>query len=80
MDLKENTGAAFKNDKKGNDKAPEYKGAINVDGTEKQIALWVSESKKGTKYFSIKISDAYKPENLPQAKDIEVQESDDLPF
>jgi len=55
---KENSGSAFKNDKKGNDKAPEYKGSINANGKVMDIALWIAEGKKG-KYFSIKLSEPY---------------------
>jgi uncharacterized protein (DUF736 family) len=59
METKENTGAIFKNDKKTSDKAPDYKGKINVDGVDKSIALWVREAKNGSKYFSVKIEDPY---------------------
>jgi len=79
MDLKPNTGVAFKNDKKGNDKAPEYKGEIDVNGELKQIALWVSKSQKGVSYFSIKISEPYTPQaQQPQSDQSGLPESDDL--
>jgi uncharacterized protein (DUF736 family) len=54
---KPNTGAIFKNDKKGNDKSPDYKGSINVDGKDLEIALWVKDSQKGEKFFSAKIQE-----------------------
>jgi uncharacterized protein (DUF736 family) len=78
METKENTGAIFKNDKKTSDKAPDYKGKINVDGVDKDIALWVRESKNGVKYLSVKIEE-------PFQKTAPVQESapkydNDLPF
>jgi uncharacterized protein (DUF736 family) len=60
MEKQNNSGAIFKNEKKGNDKAPDYKGSIVVDGVEKDIALWLREAKNGTKFFSVKISDKYK--------------------
>jgi len=76
---KTNRGAIFKNDKKGNDKAPEYKGTINIEGTEYEIALWVQESKKdGTKFFST----TQKPKEVKaEQKQAEVLVGDDgLPF
>lgn len=59
METKINQGAIFKNDKKTSDKAPEYKGKINVDGKEYSIALWVRDSQSGMKYFSVKIEEPY---------------------
>ena len=50
-----NSGALFKNDKEGNDKRPDYKGSINVGGTEYWISSWLKESKKGTKYMSLSV-------------------------
>jgi len=87
MELKENTGIIFRNEyKKDNEKAPDFKGNINVDGKEKEIALWSNPPKDGKKgYFSIKISEPYVAENIekPNAGDIEKEinpRQDDLPF
>jgi hypothetical protein len=82
---KPNTGAIFKNDKKGNEKAPDYKGSINVEGEDLDIALWLTESKKGEKFFSVKIQEKRKPEPKPEKTLTEGKEdfpftSDDLPF
>lgn len=54
LDLKENQGMLFKNERK-TDKHPAYKGAINVEGKIFSIALWNQTSKKGTTYLSVKI-------------------------
>ena len=77
MTNKENTGAIFKNTyKTENDKQPDYKGGINVDGKEKDIALWLRE-KDGKKYFSVSISEPYKkPETAHDDEAINT----DLPF
>jgi uncharacterized protein (DUF736 family) len=79
MQQKENTGAIFKNEKKTADTQPEYKGKINVDGVEKDIALWVNTSKSGLTYFSAKISEPFKSEERPQPAN-EGNKSSDLPF
>lgn len=43
METKVNTGAIFKNDKKQG-KQPDYRGKVNVNGKEMEIALWLKES------------------------------------
>ena len=58
---RDNQGALFKNDKKGNDKAPDYKGKVQVNGEEMEIAAWVTKSKKGTTYMSLKFSEPWRP-------------------
>ena len=70
-----NTGAIFKNDKK-TETQPDYKGKINVDGKEKEIALWIKTSIDGSKtFFSAKISEPYQAgekvhENAPKVNDL----------
>lgn len=72
-----NSGILFKNDKKGNDKAPEYTGKINIDGTEKRLAAWVKDGAKG-KFMSLKVSD-FEQNNSPAEK-VDNSDQDDLPF
>lgn len=79
-----NTGAIFKNDKKS-DNAPDYKGTINIDGVDKDIALWIKTSKDGSKqYFSAKISEPFKKEDLNKSleelKSTTTKVENDLPF
>jgi uncharacterized protein (DUF736 family) len=74
MENKNNTGVAFKNDKKTTDKQPNYKGKAVVDGVEKEIAIWVRESKTGTEYFSLMFSEPFKKSEGGK------NESGDLPF
>lgn len=87
---KENQGAIFKNTKKQNEKHPDYRGTVNVEGKEFEIALWLKESQKGTKYFSVALSEPYqKPEGstnrpvasapAPAPAPIDTTD-DDLPF
>ena len=60
MDLKDNSVLIFKNDKKNSDTHPDWKGQININGKNYDIALWEKEGNKG-KFFSGKISEPYKP-------------------
>lgn len=52
-----NKGVLFKNDKKGNEKAPDYTGKLNVGGKEWSLAGWKKESKAGTTFLSLSISE-----------------------
>lgn len=51
-----NRGALFKNDRKApGTKQPDYRGTIDVDGVEYELAGWVRESKKGVKFLSLSV-------------------------
>lgn len=78
METKINGGAIFKNVNKKAEAHPDYKGTINVDGVEKEIALWIKQSSKGTNYFSVSISKPYQKTDVPITKIIE--DNDALPF
>ena len=79
MENKPNSGAIFKNDKKTSANQPDYRGKVNVNGKEMEIALWVKESSKGLKYFSCSFSEPYVNET-PKQVHTQVIEEDDLPF
>jgi uncharacterized protein (DUF736 family) len=51
-----NRGALFRNDKKESDRHPDYKGSLNVGGTEYWISAWLKEAKSGTKYMSLAVT------------------------
>jgi uncharacterized protein (DUF736 family) len=75
MENKTNTGAIFKNDKKTSQNQPDYRGKVNVNGKEMEIALWVKTSSAGNSYFSASFSEPYvAPQTQP------VVANDDLPF
>ena len=48
---KENKGSLFKNDKKEEEKQPDFTGQANVDGTLYNVSARINESKAGKKYF-----------------------------
>jgi len=78
MENKINSGAIFKNDKKTTANQPDYRGKVNVNGKEMEIALWVKQGKNGS-FFSAAFSEPYVApetmERVPISNDI-----DDLPF
>lgn len=53
---KEGDGVLFKNDRKTDDRHPDYKGNALINGQEMDIGAWVKESAKtGQKFFSLSI-------------------------
>lgn len=47
----------FKNNKKQNEKQPDFKGdGMDLSGTEILIAAWQKKTKNGDTYFSVKLS------------------------
>ena len=74
----ENTGVLFKNES-DNEKAPNYKGKINVDGKEYELAAWIREAKSGKgKFMSLKVQEPRqkKPEPAKEIADMD----DDIPW
>lgn len=93
METRINTGAIFKNDNKKADNHPDYKGKVNVNGKEMEIALWMKTSAKGVKFMSASFSEPFvkgepqiqrnEPQingTLKQPSYVNLDEKDDLPF
>ena len=87
METRINTGAIFKNDNKKADNHPDYKGKVNVNGKEMEIALWMKTSAKGVKFMSVSFSEPYIKTNEPQINGtlkqpsyVSLDAKDDLPF
>ena len=59
METRINTGAIFKNDNKKADNHPDYKGKVNVNGKDMEVALWLKTSAKGVKFFSVSFSEPF---------------------
>ena len=72
METKMNTGAIFKNENKKAENHPDYKGKVNVNGKEMEVALWLKTSAKGLKFFSASFSEPY-IKSEPQIKNNEPQ-------
>ena len=93
METRNNTGAIFKNDNKKADNHPDYKGKVNVNGKEMEIALWMKTSAKGVKFMSASFSEPFvksepqiqrnEPQingTLKQPSYVNLDANDDLPF
>ena len=93
METRNNTGAIFKNDNKKADNHPDYKGKVNVNGKDMEVALWLKTSAKGVKFMSASFSEPFvknEPQiqrNEPQINStlkpvnyVNLDANDDLPF
>lgn len=61
-----NTGALFSN-KKTKDTQPDYKGKINFNGMDYELAGWIKTSENAGKYLQLKVSEPFKKDE-PQIK------------
>ena len=77
---RDNSGVLFRNDKRENEKAPNYKGNITVDGKDYWLSAWVKEGKSG-KFMGLAVSpkEEYKPKPSERSKATNFDDSD-LPF
>lgn len=77
-----NRGSLFKNDRKDDAKFPDYKGSINVDGTDYWLSAWIKLSKDGNKFMSLSVKNKNADASLQPKKKVKQEEFDDsdLPF
>lgn len=81
-EMKEGQGSLFKNDKKGNDKRPDYRGECLINGEKLEISAWIKEGKKG-KFMSLSIKapqERGSQDSKPAAKPQNDFADDDLDF
>ena len=77
-----NRGALFRNDRKEQEKQPDYTGSLNVEGVDYWLSAWLRESKEGKKFFSMAVTPKEKPASqpAPKADGGIMGMSDDIPF
>lgn len=73
----ENKGILFKNDYKENENQPSYRGKINVEGKEFELAAWVKEGKNG-KFLSLSVSEPYDKSSRSEKPNSSIDSSTDL--
>jgi uncharacterized protein (DUF736 family) len=76
------TGALFRNKDKQGGKHPDYKGSLNVSGTEYWISSWLKTSKAGEKYMSLSIQPKAPAKVTPKSREPGEDDDfgDDVPF
>lgn len=79
-ELKNNTFSLFGNDKKGNDKSPDWRGKGMIDGKEVRIAIWKRKSASGIEYLSGTIEEPFKPAEPAKEEPITEAVADEIPF
>jgi uncharacterized protein (DUF736 family) len=78
-----NRGVLFKNDQKGNEKAPNYSGSAVIDNIDLNISAWIKRSRKtGNAFMSLKFEPKQKVETRPRVMDESPVPDfdDDMPF
>jgi len=71
-------GALFKNNKRTEERQPQYTGNVQVEGREYWLSAWVKESKTGTKFFSLSLTPKEQQADVaPVTPDVS---SDEIPF
>jgi uncharacterized protein (DUF736 family) len=77
------SGVLFKNDKKGNEKRPDYRGTAVINGVDLNISAWLKASKKtGDKFLSLRFESktAAPPKRAPVMDETPFDDDKDLPF
>lgn len=88
-EIKEGITNAFMNRDKKEDKHPDFKGQVLVDGKLKDLALWTRETRGGERFYGVKITEGkprekkpYPPKqnSLEQEPGMKVHLDDEIPF
>jgi len=79
-----NSGALFRNKEKSEERHPDYRGSLDVGGTEYWVSSWLKTSKAGEKYMSLSVQPK-QPKVAPKSRqpgedDDRDPFEDDLPF
>ena len=73
--VRDNSGVLFRNDKRENEKAPNYKGNITVNGQDFWLSAWIKEG-KGGKFMGLALSP--KEQQAPQKSSPKSSGFDDM--
>jgi uncharacterized protein (DUF736 family) len=78
-----NRGVLFKNDKRGNEKAPDYRGSAVLNNIDLNISAWIKRSSKtGDAFMSLKFEpkQAARPKTMAEQNPEKFNDDEDLPF
>lgn len=81
-----NNGSLFKNDRKNNERQPDYTGNAIINGKNMRVSAWIKKSQNGTAFMSLafeEVNGAYQQgaphRSAPAPQNLEPQ-PDDIPF
>jgi uncharacterized protein (DUF736 family) len=77
MANKNNSGVLFKNERKSNDKQPDYTGMAVVNDVELRLSAWLNTSSTGKKYLSLAFSEPKAKEETQEQSPEQVPAPDD---
>lgn len=63
---KEGQGSLFRNDKQGNERRPDYRGTIKINGKVYRLSAWVKDGQKG-KWLSLSAEEEQPKTQLDEA-------------
>lgn len=65
-----NSGALFKNNRKEQgSNQPDMTGVLDVEGTDYRVSAWSNESKAGTNYLSLRVTEKQESDGDTEQKD-----------
>jgi uncharacterized protein (DUF736 family) len=79
---RDNSGVLFANNKKKNDREPDYRGDSMVNGQVVEVSAWSKPTKNGGLFLSLSFREKqeYRPSQREIAPEREPGEDDDVPF
>lgn len=64
-ETKENSGALFNNDKKQQEKHPDFTGKCLIDGKMREVSAWLRKSANGTEFISLAFREKTNKVDMP---------------
>ncbi len=81
-ETKDNSGALFKNERKANERQPDYTGDAVINGQKMRISAWVKKAKSGKTFMSLAFSEPQErqPGDEPRGAASHAGLDDEVPF
>ena len=77
-EIREGSANVFRNSKKTDEKHPDFKSKMFIDGKMKDVAVWLRKTKNGDDYFHIKVNDSRQETEKPKV--VEPELNDEIGF